>query len=496
MSEIINQITHPYNKSLDNLWEEINNQEKPKKPIIGMIKKITMEPSSVYTNVRNKAANYAQNIPHTNHYENIKSTIDPEIASLQWTPTAQEREVFILDQTMKSSIPSYKDFLPITTNKPVCQDLTWSCYNYSWAIMYELLLQKKWVTNVQIDRNYINYSVYKNQLTRMMEELRDGSMKSVFVDDGSCASFYRAIDQWWIIPLWAKPTWKCPVEEHGWFSRDITIYLQKKTEELKLSAMSPQDKIKQIEQLIMELTNYYGNPPKSFIWNEKTYTPQSFQKEQWIGKWDFVSVVNKPDLPLNTITHNNRFEREDPQTKEPINYNISIANMKELMRFSLSQWVPFEAGIDVGEPWVRSVYGSNDTEIKSLIPWDRPVWYNFAFENDSLKQTYWQELNQLKKKPYHEMNLKEQNRLRKIRSLIWDIAPNHVITIIGMKQMNDWSVYYLAHDSGLWISAYGQQRILSEDYLIQNNVWINVTKSIATSYFNKNTKKQPKLPQF
>jgi hypothetical protein len=430
--------------------------------------------------------NKATHLQVQQYLENLKKDNSERYKLIEWEaatylqnlPDSVKRNIFIIDPSLRSLFPHYNDFTNIcSTWKATCQDRTRSCYNYSGALMYEHLIKEKGF-DFMIDRDYLNYVVYKNQLERIISELQhDGRMKSIFVDDGSSPSFYRALTVWWVIPQWIRTS---KVSIQWWFSRDMTVYLQKKTETFKKNKiLTAQQKIEYLQELIKELKEYHGNPPEKFTWKWKQYTPQLFAEHIGVKADNMVSIINKPDLTFNAAQTNNRFSREDSQTKDTINRNISYQDLQKLMRTSIEQWTPFEVALDTGEPWISARFTDHLWEAYSIIPNNRPVGYEFNYETPELKTQFESKIKTLCNKAYYQMTVEEKSQLRALRIAIWDITPNHVITIVGSYTNKEWQRFYLAYDSGLWASYTAQMRILSEQFLLANNTGANMKRNIV-----------------
>jgi hypothetical protein len=384
-------------------------------------------------------------------------------------------------------VPDVKDFTLIPhINAPVNQQLSRSCYNYSGALMYENMASKKWF-DINIDRGYVNYRVYRVQLERLIKQLEEtGVMDDTFHDDGSQASFYRAIQRWGIIPQGIRNN---PVDAHGGWSRDMTTMLVAQTSAIqKDSTLDPTQKIERLRKLIDQLTSYYGNPPIDdiFKYGDKIYTPTSLHNTIGVDIADIVPLVNIPTEQYGSIVDNNRFVREDYQTKEKINLNMPINILHDLISTSIAQWYPVEVWIDTGEPWSKAYHGNNQM-LYSVIPSWWPQGYNLDHESTIPIDQYQDTIATLCAQDYHQMSPQQQEQLRSIRRIIWDITPNHVIILVGMYQDTDGNIWYLAYDSSR-NTTYGDDtsqhnmRIISADYIDVNNVWVNIHTDICKQY--------------
>lgn len=208
---------------------------------------------------------------------------------------------------------------------------------------------------------------------------------------------------------------------------------------------------------------YIGELPKTFTYEGKTYTPQSFTKECLnLNMDDYISLTSFTHHPFYT-----QFPIEvQDNWRWAMNYNLPLDEFMETMDYAIRNGYTFAWGADVSEPSFRK------HEVV-LMPKDSK-----AADNSGSDQARWQgskEQEYLVKNSQDEVEVTQEMRQTAYDN--WETTDDHGMLIYGLVKDNHGKEYFMMKNSWGDYNKYHGICYISKAYVAYKTMNILINKN-------------------
>ena len=199
---------------------------------------------------------------------------------------------------------------------------------------------------------------------------------------------------------------------------------------------------------------YLGECPKTFIYNDKEYTPTSFAEELGLNADDYVSITSYTHHPFYTT-----FALEVPDNwRMDQMYNVPMDEMMAIIDNALANGYTLAWGADVSEIcFTRKGIGVVPEEEKAadLMGSDAARWLGLSATDKR---------EELTKKPLPEKTITQEMRQSAYDS--WENTDDHGMQVFGIAKDQNGKRYYMVKNSwGTMKSEYKGIWYVSEAYM-------------------------------
>ncbi len=211
---------------------------------------------------------------------------------------------------------------------------------------------------------------------------------------------------------------------------------------------------------------YLGPCPKTFNYNGKNYTPQSFVKELGLNADDYVSITSYTHHPFYTT-----FALEVPDNwRQDQMYNVPMDEMMRIIDNAIANGYTLAWGADVSEVgFTRKGIGVMPDADKGadLTGSDAAHWLGLTDKDKK---------EELTKKPLPEMEITQQMRQQAYDS--WENTDDHGMQIFGTAHDQNGKRYYMIKNSwgtqksdykGIWYISEAFMKYKTNDVLVHKN---------------------------
>ena len=290
---------------------------------------------------RKDAAVYAEQ-PKNEFYEKIKS--DNESF---FTPKAEPKMRLTMDFSSVDVPRSMKEFRIVTTDKPVSQGITGTCWCFSTTSFYESEAARKGRPDIQLSEIY---TVYWEYVEKAKEYVRSRG-SSVFDEGSETNAVQRSLAKHGAVPLEAYSGMKPgqPYHDHSKMIGEMRAYLEGVKER---SAWGTESVVATIRDI---MDHYIGAPPSTVSWKGKKISPQGFlQDVAGIVPDEYVTFMSLKSEPYWTSAE---YKVGDNWWHSKDYYNVPLADFTALIKSSLKQGYSISIGGDVSESGIDSKRG-------------------------------------------------------------------------------------------------------------------------------------------
>ncbi len=289
---------------------------------------------------RNDKASYDAGIKNS-FYENIVT----KTAEFAMKPTTPSKRMYM--QYDGIEIPkSNSEFKIVTTDNPVSQGITGTCWCFSTTSFYESEVARVAKKDVQISEIY---TVYWQYVEKVKEYVRTRG-KSL-VDEGSETNAVQEMyNKYGAVPLDAYNGLLAgqPYHNHEIMMTELRTYL----DHVKTTNAWNEEQIIATTKSI--LNNYMGVPPTQINNNGKLITPIEYLKTLQIDMNDYVTFMSLKSEPLG----------KGAEYKVPDNWwhsknytNVTADNFMQIFTKALERGYSISVGGDVSETGINSKLG-------------------------------------------------------------------------------------------------------------------------------------------
>ncbi|MBV8252468.1 MAG: aminopeptidase [Chitinophaga sp.] len=204
-----------------------------------------------------------------------------------------------------------------------------------------------------------------------------------------------------------------------------------------------------MDNIVVILNKYMGEPPATFQYNGKTYTPQSFAKEVVkFNEDDYIGFTSFTHHPFNT-----RFILEVPDNfSNGAYYNVPLEELLNIISSSLRKGYTVAWDADV-----------------SNVGWNAGQGYGLVPEVDSLMRV------KNFSPDIAEKKVTQESRQRLFEELV--TQDDHMMQITGIGQRPDGKTYFIVKNSWGKGGPFHGYLNVSEAYMATNTVSIVVPKA-------------------
>jgi bleomycin hydrolase len=384
---------------------------------------------------RKDAATYAEP-PKNQFYEKIKK--DNESF---FTEKPQPAKRLTMDYSSVDLPKSMKEFRIVTTDKPVSQGITGTCWCFSTTSFYESEAARKGHPDIQLSEIY---TVYWEYVEKAREFVRTRGA-SVFDEGSETNAVQRSMAKHGAVPLEAYSGLKPgqPFHDHSKMVDEMRDYLQG----VKARAAWNTEAVVATVREIMD--HYIGAPPASVTWKGKKMSPQEFLREATgIVPDEYVTFMSLKSEPYWT---NAEYKVGDNWWHSKDYYNVPLSDYTALIKSALRQGYSVSIGGDVSESGIDSKRG-----VMMVPSYDIPSAY-----------------------------IDENARL--LRFLNGATTDDHAMHIIGFAERSN-GTWYLVKDSGAGGHANAEHSgywYMHEDYIKLKMMTATVHKSAVKEILQK-----------
>ena len=234
---------------------------------------------------------------------------------------------------------SLEEFTIVNVEDPISQGNTGTCWCFSTISFYESEINR--ITGEKINLSEL-FPVYFEYIEKARRYIR--TRGNTYLGQGSeTNAVQRMMEIYGIVPLEAyegKPT-NQPFYNHEKMFTEIKSYLNNCKE---INFWNEEDVLSNIQSI---LDHYMGSPPKSFIYNGKKYTPNSFLKKvtklQPNDYVDFMSLMEKP------YWSQEEYKVPDNWWRSKEYYNIPLDEFMSIIKNAIKNGYSMSIGGDVSE---------------------------------------------------------------------------------------------------------------------------------------------------
>lgn len=290
---------------------------------------------------RRDNATYAEP-PKNEFYEKIKSSNEGF-----FTEKKEPKKRMTMDYSGIDLPKSLSEFKIVTTDKPVSQGLTSTCWCFSTTSFYESEAARKGHPDVQLSEMY---GVYWEYVEKAKEYVRSRG-ESLFDEGSETNAVQRSLAKHGAVPLEAYTGLKPgqPFHDHTKMVAEMRTYLQN----VKEGAGWNMDEVVGTIRDIME--HYIGVPPTSVVYQGKKMSPQAYLRDvAGIVPEEYVTFMSLKSEPYWTSAE---YKVPDNWWHSKDYYNVPLADFSALIKSSLKKGYSISIGGDVSESGIDSKRG-------------------------------------------------------------------------------------------------------------------------------------------
>ena len=286
-----------------------------------------------------------------------------------------------------------------------------------------------------------------------------------FAPGGSAYDVIYCMSHYGLVPQEAMPgirygwTAADTLPVHSELDRVATGYLKGLT---GLKKLSPVWK----EGLQAIYDTYLGACPTEFVYEGKTYTPQSFVQSLGLNADDYVSITSYTHHPFYT-----RFALEVPDNwRMDQMYNVPMEDMMRIIDNAISNGYTLAWGADVSEiGFTRKGVGvvPDEDNGADLTGSDMAHWLGLSIDEKK---------SELTKKPLPEKTITQQMRQDAFDN--WETTDDHGMQIFGTAKDQNGKRYYMIKNSwgtvrsdfhGIWYVSEAFMQYKTNDILVHKD---------------------------
>ena len=290
---------------------------------------------------RKDAATYAE--PAKNEfYEKIKTDNESFFKEKK-----DPKKRLTLDYTGMDVPASMKDFKIVTTEKPVSQGITGTCWCFSTTSFYESEAARKGHPDVQLSEMY---TVYWEYVEKARDYVRTRG-ESIFDEGSETNAVQRTLARHGAVPLGAYSGMKPgqPYHDHAKMIGEMREYLQG----VKDRAAWNSEAVVATVRDIME--HYIGTPPASVTYKGRKMSPQEYLREAaGIVPDEYVTFMSLKSEPYWAAAE---YKVGDNWWHSKDYYNLPLTDFTALIKSSLKKGYSISIGGDVSESGIDAKRG-------------------------------------------------------------------------------------------------------------------------------------------
>lgn len=349
---------------------------------------------------------------------------------------------------------------PITSIKD--QNRSGTCWDYSTLSFFESEILKKTGKTYDLCEMFVANKTYMDRAIKAVRMHGDVS----FSEGGSSYDPLYCIQHYGICPESAMPApgtlYGDSLANFGEFFKVMTPYVEgiAKSDSKKLSPAW-----KNGLQGILDA--YLGKCPEKFVYEGKTYTPQSFAASLGLNWDDYVSITSYTHHPMWS-----QFAVEvQDNWRWPMSYNVPIEDLTKIIDNAINNGYTVAWGGDVTEDgFTRSGLGIayDVKKVRSMAGTDADRW--FKLSKDEKKE-------KLDSLGVTAPEITPTQQMRQDAFDNWETTDDHGMQIFGLAKDQNGREYYMVKNSwgkygdykGIWYMTKNYIAYKTMDFMVNKN---------------------------
>ena len=263
-----------------------------------------------------------------------------------WKKPEKKKLRFIVDFDTTALPKSKDEFKYFWHNEPRSQGATGTCWSFSTTSFYESEIYRLTGKKVKLSEMFTVYWEYVEK-ARYFVETRGES----FFGEGSESNAVRRIwNKYGIVPL---DVYQGKLPDQKFY--DHTKMFYEMDEFLKSVKKNNYWNEEFVVSTIKSILNkYMGEPPQSFVYENKNFTPKSFLSEYLkLNLNDYIDFMSLMEKPYYTKAE---LEVQDNWWHDSTYYNVPLDVFMGIIKNSIQKGYTMIIGGDVSEPGIESHY--------------------------------------------------------------------------------------------------------------------------------------------
>lgn len=350
--------------------------------------------------------------------------------------------------------------LPVTSMKD--QNKSGTCWAYSTLSFFESEILKNSGKTYDLSEMFVANKTYMDRATKAVRMHGDVS----FSQGGSAYDVLYCLKNYGIVPESAMPA---PGTLIGDSLANFDEFFEVMTPYVEGIAKSKASKISSAWKNGLQgiLDAYLGEIPKSFSYEGKTYTPQSFVESLGLNLDDYVTITSYTHHPMWS-----QFAVEvQDNWRWPLSYNVPIEDLTRIIDNALENGYTVAWGGDVTEDgFTRDGLGIayDMDKVRSMSGTDADRWFQLS---KTEKKTMADSLG---------VNIPEIVPTQEMRQTAfdnWETTDDHGMHIYGVAKDQNGREYYMVKNSwgefgdykGTWYMTKNFVAYKTMDYMVNKN---------------------------
>lgn len=253
----------------------------------------------------------------------------------------KQKKLFKLDFSTHHNLPkSLNEFKYYWFNEPISQGLTGTCWSFSTTSFYESEVYRLHNKKVKLSEMFTVYWEYVEKVKRFIRERGD----SFFGEGSEANAVTRIYKTYGAVPeeVYSGLLPGQKYHDHSKMFSEMEKYLNS----CKQNNMWNEEEA--VENIKAIMNYYMGEPPDSFVYEEKTYTPQSFLKNYLkLNMDDYVDILSYMQQPYWQQVE---YEVPDNWWHNKDYYNVPLDDFMNAIKSAIRNGYTIAIGGDVSEP--------------------------------------------------------------------------------------------------------------------------------------------------
>lgn len=252
-----------------------------------------------------------------------------------------QRKSFRMDFSSYQNLPkSIEEFTYYWFNEPVSQGQTGTCWSFSTTSFYESEVYRLHKKKVKLSEMFTAYWEYVEKARRFIRQRGD----SFFGEGSEANAVTRIYKTYGAVPLevYSGLLSGQKHHDHSVMFSEMENYLKN----CKQNNIWNEDEV--IANIKAIMNHYMGEPPTSFTYEGKNYTPQSFLKDYLkLNMDDYVDVLSYMQQPYWQQVE---YEVPDNWWHNKDYYNVPLDDFMNAIKSAIKNGYTLAIGGDVSEP--------------------------------------------------------------------------------------------------------------------------------------------------
>lgn len=349
---------------------------------------------------------------------------------------------------------------PITSIKN--QSRSGTCWSYSTLSFFEAEILRKTGKTYDLSEMFV---CNKNYMDRAVNTVRlHGDMQ--FEQGGSAYDVHYVLQNYGICPEDAMPL---PGTMYGDTLNNFSEFFLVMPPYVKTLATSKLKKLSPAWKNGLQgiIDAYLGKVPESFVYEGKTYTPQSFAASLGLDWSDYVSITSYTHHPFWTAFP---VEVQD-NWRQGMSWNVPMEDLQRIIDHAIENGYTVAWGGDVSED------GFTRDGLAMLVDIDKALDITGSDMAKWLKLTASEKKTELQKLGVDtpEMTPSQEQRQREFDN--WELTDDHGMLIYGMAKDQNGREYYMVKNSWGTTGDYKGIWYMTKNFIVAKTMDFHINKN-------------------